>query len=192
MLRLFFTLYLKLTGWKAAGTVPTDLKRFVMIVAPHTSSWDVFMGFAFRYHLRLDRVGFIAKKELFKPPFGFMFKKLGGVPVDRFSKNNFVDQVVEMFNQNEAFAIALSPEGTRKKVDRMRTGFYHIALKADVPIVMLALDFEHKRFRFTAPFKLTGNEQADYLHILNFFGTVKGKIPALGMQHLLEEMKLHS
>ena len=95
---------------------------------------------------------FIGKQELFKPPFGFIFRKLGGVPVDRFNNNNFVDQVVEMFNTNESFAIALSPEGTRKKVDRLRTGFYHIARKANVPVVLVAFDFEHKEFRFAPPF----------------------------------------
>ncbi|MDB5280194.1 MAG: phospholipid/glycerol acyltransferase [Ferruginibacter sp.] len=185
MLHYFFKIYLKLTGWKATGPVPKDLKKFIMVVGPHTSSSDVFMGFAFRSVLKLKHIKFIAKQELFKPPFGFLFRQAGGVPVDRFNKNNFVDQVAEMFIQNESFAIALSPEGTRKKVDRLRTGFYHIAKKANVPIVMLAFDFEHKEFRFAPLFFTTDDEAADYNKILTFFTSVKGKNPELGLEHLL-------
>ncbi|MEP7111530.1 MAG: 1-acyl-sn-glycerol-3-phosphate acyltransferase [Ferruginibacter sp.] len=184
MLHFLFKFYLKIAGWKAVNTVTPDLKKFVMAVAPHTSGWDVFMGFAFRSALKLDFVKFIGKKELFRPPFGFVFRKLGGVPVDRFNNNNFVEQVVNMFNSSQSFAIALSPEGTRKKVDRLRTGFYHIAKKANVPIVLLALDFEHKEFRFAPPFFTTDNEAEDFKKILLFFSGVKGKIPGLGMAHL--------
>ena len=143
-------------GWKAVNIIPADLKKFIMVVAPHTSSCDVYMGFAFRSVLKLNQLKFIAKQELFKPPFGFLFRWSGGVPVDRFNKNNFVDQVVDMFNNNESFAIALSPEGTRKKVDRLRTGFYHIAKKAKVPIIMLALDFEHNDKSLSRPAPLAG------------------------------------
>ena len=164
--------------------ISPDLKKFVMVAAPHTSSWDVVMGFAFRHVLKLNYIKFIGKQELFKPPFGFIFRNLGGVPVDRFSSNNFVDQIVQMFNDHESFAIALSPEGTRKKVDRLRTGFYHIARQANVPIVLMAMDFEHKEFRFEAPFYTTDNEEADLKKILHYFGGVKGKIPAFGLAHL--------
>lgn len=184
MLYYFFKWYLKLTGWKATGIMPHDVKKFVMIVGPHTSSKDIFMGFAFRSTLRLGYIKFIAKQELFKPPFGFLFRMAGGVPVDRFSNNNFVDQVVKMFNDNESFAIALSPEGTRKKVERLRTGFYHIARKANVPIIMLAFDFQNREFRFAPPFFTSADEQGDYNQILSFFGQVKGKNPELGMEHL--------
>ena len=189
MLYYFFKLHLKLLGWKATGPIPHDLKKFIMVVGPHTSSSDVYMGFAFRSVLKLSHIKFIAKQELFKPPFGFLFRKAGGVPVDRFNKNNFVEQVTEMFNKNESFAIALSPEGTRKKVERVRTGFYHIARKANVPIVMLALDFEHKEFRFALPFITGDNEEADFNKIIDFFGHVKGKQPALGMAHLIKAPK---
>lgn len=184
MLQFFLKSLLKISGWKAVNGISPDLKKFVMVAAPHTSSWDVVMGFIFRRALKLDYVKFIGKQELFKPPFGFIFRKLGGVPVDRFSSNNFVDQVVQMFNSNESFAIALSPEGTRKKVERLRTGFYHIARQANVPIVLLALDFEHKEFRFEAPFYTTANEAEDLKKILLYFGGVKGKNPSLGLGHL--------
>lgn len=189
MIHHLIKICLNITGWKAVNPIPEGLKKFVMVVAPHTSSWDVVMGFAFRSALKLDHVKFIGKKELFGPPFGFLFRKLGGVPVDRSSSNNFVDQVVNMFNSNDSFSIALSPEGTRKKVDRLRTGFYHIAQKAKVPIVLLALDFEHKEFRFSAPFYTTENEAEDIKRILLFFNGVKGKNPVLGIDHLAESLK---
>lgn len=189
LLHYFFKLYLKLKGWKPVNEQAANLKKFVLVVAPHTSSLDVFMGFAFRSALKLDHIRFIAKKELFKPPFGFMFRKLGGVPVDRFSNNNFVDQVVAMYDANESFAIALSPEGTRKKVDRLRTGFYHIAKKAKVPIILLAFDFEKREFRFSPPFYTTDNETEDFKAILKFFTGIKGKNPELGLDHLYEQIK---
>ncbi|MEO7766991.1 MAG: 1-acyl-sn-glycerol-3-phosphate acyltransferase [Ferruginibacter sp.] len=189
MLHYLFKTYLNIAGWKAINSIPADLRKFVMVVGPHTSSWDIFMGFAFRSYLKLDYIKFIGKKELFKPPFGTLFRKLGGVPVDRSSSNNFVDQVVNMFNSSESFAIALSPEGTRKKVARLRTGFYHIAQKANVPIVLLAFDFEHKEFRFAPPFYTTGNESRDINKIILFFSGVNGKNPELGMGHLADPLK---
>ncbi|MEO5893637.1 MAG: 1-acyl-sn-glycerol-3-phosphate acyltransferase [Ferruginibacter sp.] len=186
MLHFVFKTYLRTTGWKAVNSIPAGLKKFVLVVGPHTSGWDIFMGFAFRSALKIDYIKFIAKKELFSPPFGSLFRKLGGVPVDRSGSYNFVDQVVDMFNSNEFFAIALSPEGTRKKVDRLRTGFYHIAQKANVPIVLLAFDFGKKEFRFAEPFYTTGNEAEDLRKVITFFAGVKGKNQELGLDHLAE------
>ncbi|MEO6548297.1 MAG: 1-acyl-sn-glycerol-3-phosphate acyltransferase [Ferruginibacter sp.] len=184
MLHHLFKAYLKFTGWKAVNKIPPGLRKFILVVGPHTSSWDIFMGFAFRSYLKLDYIKFIAKKELFNPPFGTFFRKLGGVAVDRASNNNFVDQVVNMFKANESFAIAMSPEGTRKKIDRLRTGFYHIAKKAKIPIVLLAFDFGKKEFRFAEPFYTTDNELNDIRRVLLFFSEIKGKNPELGLGHL--------
>jgi len=189
LLHFLFKTYIRITGWKAVGGIPPELKKFILVVGPHTSSWDIFMGFAFRSALKLDYINFIAKQELFKPPFGAMFRKLGGVPVDRFSNNNFVDQVAAMFNSREKFAIAMSPEGTRKKVDRLRTGFYHIAKKAGVPIVLLAFDFGKKEFRFSTPFYTTEDEREDVKKILLFFSDVQGKNPEQGLKHLADEIE---
>jgi 1-acyl-sn-glycerol-3-phosphate acyltransferase len=184
LLRLSCKIYLRLGHWKAVGIFPPSLKKAVVIVAPHTSSADVIVCLAFRKVLHLERFKFIGKQELFKSPFGFIFRKLGGMPVDRFHKQGFIDQVADMFNNKEEFIIGLSPEGTRKRVDRLRTGFYHIAKKAGVPIVMLGLDFENRQLVFAEPF-LTGNdEQADFDRILRFFGPIKGKHPELGLTHL--------
>jgi len=184
LLKLFCKIYLRLGHWKAVGQFPPSLKKAVVIVAPHTSGSDVIVSLAFRKVLGLERFKFIGKQELFKPPFGFIFRKLGGMPVDRFNKHGFVDQVVEMFKNKEEFIIGLSPEGTRKKVDRLRTGFYHIAKKAGVPIVMIGLDFANRQMIFAEPFFATENEQADFDRILQFFGPIKGKHPELGVAHL--------
>lgn len=171
--------------WKAVGMIPAKLKKAVVIVAPHTSSRDVTVGLAFRKVLHLERIKFLGKQELFKPPFGFIFRRLGGIPVDRFHKTNFVDAVVALFAGKDEFIIALSPEGTRKKVDRLRTGFYHIAKKARVPIVMLGLDFENRQLIFAEPFFTGDDEAADLKHILRFFAPIKGKYPENGIGHLL-------
>ena len=156
-------------------------------MAPHTSSSDVLVCMAFRKVLHLERFKFIGKQELFKPPFGFIFRKLGGIPVDRFQQSGFVEQVVELFNKNDDFIVGLSPEGTRKKVDRLRTGFYYIAKEAGVPIVMVGLNFEKRQFIFADPFFAGHDEAADFQHILRFFGPMKGKHPEMGVAHLLEQ-----
>lgn len=187
MLRIFCKLYLRLGHWKVAGQFPPSLKKAVVIVAPHTSGSDVIVSLAFRKVLHLERFKFLGKQELFKGPFGFIFRWLGGIPVDRFHHQGFVDQVVEMFNNKEEFIIGLSPEGTRKKVDRLRSGFYHIAKKAGVPIVMIGLDFANRQMIFAEPFSTTDNESADFDRILQFFGPIKGKHPELGVAHLLAE-----
>jgi 1-acyl-sn-glycerol-3-phosphate acyltransferase len=127
---------------------------------------------------------YLGKKELFRFPFGFIFKMLGGYPVDRSSSKNMVDEVVKIFDAHKQFSIALAPEGTRKKVEKLRTGFYHIALKAKVPLAMAALDFGNKEVIFSQAFDLTGNKQEDFKKIFDFFREVKGKYPGLGMHDL--------
>ena len=185
MLRFLCKIYLRIGGWRSVGTFLPSLKKAIVIVAPHTSSNDVIVCLAFRKVLKLERIKFLGKEELFKPPFGFIFRRLGGIPVDRFHHSGFVGQVVQLFYNNETFIVGLSPEGTRKKIDRLRTGFYHIAKTAGVPIVMLGLDFANKQLVFAAPFYPSNDEVADFKHILQFFGPIKGKYPELGVGHLL-------
>jgi 1-acyl-sn-glycerol-3-phosphate acyltransferase len=173
-------------GWNThpLGAFPVKEKKYVVIVAPHTSNWDFVIGVLYRSVLRLESARYLGKKELFRPPFGFIFRWLGGTPVDRSSSQNMVDEVVKIFSEKDEFALALSPEGTRKRVERLRTGFYNIAKKAGVPIVMVALDFEHKQVIFSEPFYVTDNQAADFEKILSFFRPIKGKIPEKGLAHL--------
>lgn len=155
-----------------------------MIVGPHTSWKDVVVGFAARSVLRIGHARFLGKKELFDGPFGWLFRWLGGTPVDRFSSNGVVDQAVELFDKNDRFLLAMAPEGTRKKVDRLRSGFYHIALKAKVPIIMVSMDFKSKTMVFAEPFLVSGNEEADLKMIINFFARFYGARPELDLRHL--------
>jgi 1-acyl-sn-glycerol-3-phosphate acyltransferase len=185
LLGLIWILFFKQKGWTVVGQYPHALNKMVIVVGPHTSSADFWLGLGIRSYVGMKGVRYLGKKELFRPPFGFIFRWLGGTPVDRHSNNNLVDQVVEKFEQHRHFVIAMSPEGTRQKVDRIRTGFYHIAKKAGVPILMVAFDFGNKQVVFADPFLPTQNEAADFKTILDFFGPVQGKVPALGMGHLL-------
>ena len=184
-MRIFWNLLLRLQGWSIKGSFPYQLKKCIIIVGPHTSNWDFILGLAVRSKLKLNYFRFLGKKELFTGPFGFVFRKLGGVPVDRSGKNNMVDQVTRYFNENEYFSLVLSPEGTRKKVDRLHSGFYHIAKNANVPIVMTAFDFENKQVILAEPFFTGSLESADFEKIIRFFASVKGKVPEQGLSHLL-------
>ena len=175
---------MKLSGWKIIGTVSPEIKKAVIIVAPHTSWMDVVVGLMARSVLQLKNARFLGKKELFDGPFNFFFKWMGGIPVDRFSKQNMVDQVVELFNNNERLLLGMSPEGTRKKVDKLRTGFYHIAKKANSPIIMCGFDFKKKEVIFSESFYAGDDEAKDFEYIINFFAPVLGKHPEQGLAHL--------
>jgi len=183
-MRICWNLFLQMQGWKIHGEFPYHLKKCVIAVGPHTSAWDFVVGLAVRSKLKLYHLNFLGKAELFKGRFGFFFRRLGGFPVDRFSNNNVVDQVAEQFKIRDQFVLALSPEGTRKKVDKLRTGFYHIALKAGVPIVLAGLDFGRKEISFSEPFLPTGNMEEDFKKIIHFFADKEGKIPEYGLKHL--------
>jgi 1-acyl-sn-glycerol-3-phosphate acyltransferase len=183
-MRWISKLILKLWGWRAADTFPYHLKKYVLIVAPHTSGWDFIVGVLFRYALKLEKAKYLGKQELFKPPFGFIFRWLGGYPVDRTHSHNIVDEVVKIFNAHDEFGLALSPEGTRKRVDKLRTGFYNIAKGAQVPIVMVGFDFSKKEVSFSEPLYTTDNQEEDFKKILDFFRPVKGKHPENGLSHL--------
>lgn len=178
----------KWNGWKQTGVFPNHIKKMIIIVAPHTSWKDILVGFASRNQLKIYNAKFLGKKELFDGPFGWFFKMLGGVPVDRFSSHGAVEQVVDMFNKNDEFILAMSPEGTRKKVDKLRTGFYHIAKLANVPIQMVGFDFSKKEIIVGKPFYTSDDEAADIKHIIDFFAPVKGANPEQGMGHLKESL----
>lgn len=184
MISKFCKWILNVSGWKSVGEFPYHVKKYVLIVAPHTSGWDFIIGVLFKKALRIENAKYLGKKELFKPPFGFIFRGLGGYPVDRSNKRNMVDEVVKVFDSKEEFGIALSPEGTRAKVDKLRTGFYHIAKKANVPIIMVGLDFGNKQVIFSKPFMPTENQSEDFEHILKFFRPIVGKHPDKGLGHL--------
>lgn len=166
---------LRLMGFRAAGTLP-DLPKFVVIAAPHTSNWDFVVGMALRWILSVD-ARWLGKDKLFWWPFGHFLKWLGGTPVDRSSSNGVVEQVVGWYNQRDKLVLGLSPEGTRKKVARWRTGFYHIARGAGVPILLAYFDYETRTVGFGPLFHPTGDLEADLAEMAAFYKTKKGKYP---------------
>ena len=171
-----FILY-RILGWKVINDFP-DLKKYVIIAAPHTSWVDFPIAILTKF-AKGAKVNYIGKASLFKGPFGFFFRWLGGAPVDRSKSNNAVDAIVDIFNSRDHFILGLSPEGTRQKVTEFKTGFYYIAKGANVPIVMATLDFEHKEIRIAEPYYLTEDKDADFEHFYAYFRGIKGKKPEL-------------
>ncbi len=167
-------------GWKLVGTFPTNIKKYVIIGAPHTSYLDFLLGVLVR-SITGEKINFIGKVSLFKPPFGFVFRSLGGTPVDRSKNNNLVDAIVQIFDSKKEFRLALSPEGTRKKVDKWKTGFYYIAKGANVPIIMFTFDFGNKQVELSKPFYPTNNKEKDFEYFYNFYKDIKGKSPENGV-----------
>ncbi len=172
-------IYFKVLGWKVVGNVNMSkdtVKKAVLIAVPHTSWHDFYIGVLLRKVVGV-KSNFIGKKELFIGPFGWYLKAIGGAPIDRGSSQNKVEAIAKLFDQQEEFRLALAPEGTRKKVEKWRTGFYYIAKAAKVPIIMFTLDFENKQNKISEPFYPTDNLEADFAFMKRFFEGVKGKIP---------------
>ena len=174
MQKLSKFIFTRILGWKLVGDFPKHLKKYVVIAAPHTS-WKDFPIAILARNSSGEKVNFIGKNSLFKGPFGFIFRSLGGTPVDRSQSNNMVDAIVQIFENKKEFRLGISPEGTRKKVAAWKTGFYYIAKGAKVPIVMATLDFENKQIKFSEPYDTTNDKEKDFKHFHAFFKGVKGK-----------------
>lgn len=168
-------IYFQLMGWKLKGDFP-KLKKYVVIVVPHTSWVDFIIGLLVR-SISKEKINYIGKKSLFKPPFGWFFRWMGGAPIDRSKNHNKVEAIKAIFEEREEFRLALAPEGTRKKVSQWKTGFYYIAKTADVPIVLVAFDFGKKEVKISAPEYTSENMEADFAKYYAFYKGVKGKIP---------------
>ena len=150
-------------------------------MAPHTSNWDFLVGLMGRSILKLRDVKYLGKSQLFRPPFGWLFRILGGYPVERSNSHDMVKQVVALFDNHAEFILAIAPEGTRKKVSKLRTGFYFIAKGAGVPIVPCGFDYQRKVIVIAQPFYPSDNVDADLAALHDFFRGIKGKNPALGL-----------
>jgi|TARA_A100000164_G_scaffold66039_1_gene54730 1-acyl-sn-glycerol-3-phosphate acyltransferase len=150
----------KLIRWKFIGSFPED-EKYIIAVVPHSSYFDLIIAVLIRTYSGL-KIKFIGKKELFNPLTAFFFKFLGGIPVDRSENSNLVDSVVNLFHLDKIQILAIAPEGTRKKVKKWKTGFYYIALKANLPILMVSFDYEKKQVKIHKKFFPTGNIKADF------------------------------
>jgi 1-acyl-sn-glycerol-3-phosphate acyltransferase len=174
--RLYEFIFFKIMGWKLTGTISPEIKKCVLMVMPHTCNFDFFVGLFCRGIINLE-MNFVGKKELFAFPFGYYFRSIGGAPLDRSGGKNNVDATVDVFNSRAVFRMAIAPEGTRKKTAQLRTGFYFIAHKANVPIIPVAFDYAQKEVKIGLPFTTTGNYEEDMTIILAHFKGVQGRFP---------------
>lgn len=166
----------RLLGWKTYLTVP-NYDKCVICAAPHTSNWDLFIGKLF-YGALGRKACFMMKKEWFFFPLGILFKAMGGIPVNRDKRTSMVDQMAERFAKNDQFHLAITPEGTRKANPDWKKGFYYIALKAHVPIVLIGIDYPSKTISATKVVIPTGDFENEMREIKRYFKSFHGKNPA--------------
>ncbi len=166
---------LKTLGWTIQADLP-DIKKYVAIAAPHTSNWDFPLGIIAAKAMRL-KVHWMGKHTLFRWPFGWFFRAIGGTPVNREQGQNYIRQMAELFDRSEQLVLALAPEGTRSKVDHWKTGFHYIARAAKVPIVMAYLDFGHKQVGIGELFYPGEDIEADFDQIRQFYANRIGRNP---------------
>lgn len=179
MLGLYKFIYFKVLGWKIEGNISMSkdtIKKAVIIAAPHTSWHDFYIGVFLRRVLDI-KTNFVGKKELFVWPLGYYFRAIGGVPLNRSTNENKVEAIAKEFDKFEEFRITFAPEGTRKKVEQWRTGFYYIAKAANVPIIMFTLDFKNKKNTISEPFYPTDDIDADFKFMHSFYNGIIGKKP---------------
>jgi 1-acyl-sn-glycerol-3-phosphate acyltransferase len=165
-------------GWTEVNANP-DLRQCIVIAAPHTSNWD-FVYFIGAAHALGVPLSFVGKKSLFRWPFGRAMMALGGVPVDRSQSTNFVDAMIAEFAARDTFMLTIAPEGTRGAVKKWKTGFYHIAMGAGVPLVLGMMDYGKKRVGLAGAIMPTGDYAADMAKIAAFYSTTTPKFPQKG------------
>ena len=172
---------LRLWGWRITGRYPYETPKLILAVAPHTSNWDFPLGILTRSAVKID-AKFVGKHTLFMWPFGGIMRWLNGIPVDRRQKGNFVAATADLFQHTDHLHIVIAPEGTRKKVDRFKTGFYHTARMAGIPIALCTFNWEKREVHFDENlFWPTDNEEADMAWLWNYFKDVPGCIPENGV-----------
>lgn len=165
-----------LLGWKIIGDFPKELKKYVIIAAPHTHWKDLILALLVKWSKK-QPINFVGKKALFTPPFGFIIRALGGIPVDRSKSENKVEQIADIFNKKNQFFLTFSPEGTRKKVTKWKTGFYYVAKTANVPIVMATMNFKDKEVKISDPYYTTDDKDKDFNFFYAYYKGVVGKVP---------------
>ena len=175
LMRFLSIAFLKLAGWKVEGTLPPGAHKSVLIAAPHTSNWDLPYTLMVAFSLRLT-VYWMGKEQIFVFPFRGLMMWLGGIPVNRDKTNNLVAASVEAIKAASGpLQLIVPPEGTRSKARYWKTGFYHIAVGAQVPIVMAYMDYDRKISGLGPVFQPTGDIEADMVAIKAFYAPFKGK-----------------
>ena len=168
-------LWLRLTGWTIEGEVP-DVPKAVHVAAPHTSNWDFIYCISAVLALRLH-FNWVGKHTLFRFPLGPLMRFLGGIPIKRGSGQGMVDATIEEMKERARFLVGIAPEGTRKHVDRWRTGFYRIAVGAGVPIVLCSCDYRRKVVGIGPTFEPSGDWEADLEPIRAYYRAISGRHP---------------
>jgi 1-acyl-sn-glycerol-3-phosphate acyltransferase len=175
MKQLIGRLAMRLIGWRPVGRLP-DLPKMVVIGAPHTSNWDVVVMLPFALAIGA-KITWMGKDSLFKGPLGWWFRAWGGFPVERGKRRDAVGQAIARIRSSERIALVLSPEGTRRKTTHWKSGFYHIARGANVPLVLGYLDYSTKTAGIGPTINLTGDVEADMARIRAFYADKRGRFP---------------
>ncbi|MEE9440073.1 MAG: 1-acyl-sn-glycerol-3-phosphate acyltransferase [Saprospiraceae bacterium] len=163
-------------GWKLQGKVPYHIPKKLYVVIPHTSNWDFPVGILLKMYQGME-VGFVAKQSLFYWPYGWIFRGLGGIPVNRSKSKGFIDSIVEVINSRERFSTSIAPEGTRKKVKKLKSGFYHIAKKAKIPVIYIKFDWKNKIVDLSEPRFVAESYTEEEKFVINHFKGVVGAVP---------------
>lgn len=166
---------LGLFGWKVVYVPPT-VPKAVIVVYPHTSNWDFPIGILARSTVRLP-ISYAGKDSLFRWPFGILFRWLGGIPVDRSRRTGFTRQMVEEFEHRQRFYLAIAPEGTRRATNGLKSGFYRVALAANVPLGCAFIDYAHREVGIRDYLTLSGDESADLKKMAGIYAGRHGKYP---------------
>ena len=166
---------LKISGWTLDKTNP-PVTNCVVIAAPHTSNWDFILMLLFAGAFGL-KISWMGKSNLFIKPFGYLLSLMGGISINRSKKNQIVDNMISLISQRENFLLVVPVEGTRARANFWKSGFYHIAKGADVPILPTFLDYGNKRGGFGVPIITTDNLLSDMQKIRDFYAPFKGKFP---------------
>lgn len=175
MFRPLAQLTFRIWGWKVVDHRPQPMGQCIYLVAPHTSNWDFLLGVCARSIGRLKNTKYLGKKELFRWPYGWLFRALGGYPVDRGKAANITEQVVGYFKTIPHFSIGIAPEGTRKQVRSLKSGFWHIARGVNVPLILTSFDYGRKEVTFSEPWWCTADKDKDIAWITNYFQQYVGK-----------------
>jgi len=163
-------------GWKYEGDVPKDITKAIFLLAPHTSNIDFYVGRLYCW-IKGIPIKLLIKKEAFKGPMGWLLKKAGGIPVDRSRATSKVIQVANMFDEYDPMLLGIAPEGTRKLAKKWKMGFYHIAVQANVPILLSYFDYKRKVAGVGPPFYPTGDAEKDMKVIEDFYRDITAKYP---------------
>lgn len=180
-MKTLWVLLFKLFGWKVVGTLPKEIKKMIVVVGPHTSFWDFVIGIPAREIVGVQSKFFI-KSSLCKGPMGSFLKSLGAIPVIRSKNTRLVDQVISEFNKRDELIMAVTPEGTRSYNPNWKSGFYRIAVGANVPIFMVGFCFKTKRVVFGEKIDPSGDMEEDIIKIKKYLGQFVAKHPEKGIK----------